>query len=253
MKKYIRVILALVMALSFCNSGEVFAAQKGILRIGTESSFPPFVFRDDSGNLAGFDVDLARSVASRLDKEVVFVDMAFDALLPALTAGKIDMVVAGLSVTPERLKRADFSRPYFFTHDAIVVRKEDSGPKDTNWLKSRRVTVQAGTIQDEYLTSIGGVEILRFQKSGEALRGVLEGRADASFMDGVSAERYLADDPSFKEGLVVAFSGRVTSEAMGFAVRKIDELLLEEVNSVLEALSTEGYLDDLGKKWFRKT
>ena len=253
MKKYFKVILVLVMALSFFNPAEVFAAQEGILRVGTESSFPPFVFRDDSGNVAGFDVDLARSVASRLDKEIVFVDMAFDALLPALSAGKIDMVVAGLSVTPERLKRADFSRPYFKTHDAIIDRKEKPGPRDINRLKNKKDTVQPSTIHDKYLTSMGGVEILRFQKSGEALRWVLEGRADASFMDGVSAERYLADDPSFGEGLVVAFSGRVTSEAMGFAVRKIDELLLEEVNSALEALSAEGYLDDLGKKWFRKS
>ncbi|MGB4209487.1 MAG: transporter substrate-binding domain-containing protein [Thermovirgaceae bacterium] len=253
MRKVSKVMLALVLALSFYGTASASDTQGGILRIGTESSFPPFAFRDDTGNLAGFDVDLARTVASRLNKEAVFVDMAFDALLPALSAGKIDMIAAGLSVTPERSKRADFSRPYFFTHDAIVTRKGEAWPGDADRLKGRRVTVQAGTIQDEYLTSMGEVEILRFQRAGEALRRVLEGGADASFMDGVSVERYLADDPVLGEGLMVAFSGRITAEAMGFAVRKIDGVLLEEVNAALEALSAEGYLDDLGKKWFRRS
>ena len=253
MKKASKVMLVFVLVLSLCWPAAGSEARVGVLRIGTESSFPPFAFRDDTGNLAGFDVELARTVASRLNKEVVFVDMAFDALLPALSAGKIDMIAAGLSVTPERSKRAEFSRPYFFSHDAIVTRKGEAGPRDAVGLKGRRVTVQAGTIQDEYLTSMGEVEILRFQRAGEALRRVLEGGADASFMDGVSVERYLADDPVLGEGLMVAFSGRITAEAMGFAVRKIDGVLLEEVNAALEALSAEGYLDDLGKKWFRRS
>ena len=253
MKKGFRVILVLTAALFLCGSAAASDTQGEILRIGTESSFPPFAFRDDTGNLAGFDVDLARAVASRLNKKAVFVDMAFDALLPALSAGKIDMIAAGLSVTPGRLKRADFSRPYFFSHDAIVTRKGEAWPGDPDRLKGRKVTVQAGTIQDEYLTSMGGVEILRFQRAGEALRRVLERGADASFMDGVSVERYLADDPVLGEGLMVAFSGRITAEAMGFAVSKIDGELLEGVNDALEALSAEGYLHDLGKKWFGRS
>ena len=106
MRKASKVMLVLVLVLSLCWPAAASEARVGVLRIGTESSFPPFAFRDDTGNLAGFDVELAKTVASRLNKEVVFVDMAFDALLPALSAGKIDMIAAGLSVTPERSKRA---------------------------------------------------------------------------------------------------------------------------------------------------
>ena len=250
MKRHIVLALMLVVLAAFCPLIEAYGTPEGALRVGTESSFPPFVFRDDSGGLEGFEIDLAKAVASELDREVIFIDMAFDALLPALSAGRIDMIAAGLSITPERLKRAYFSKPYFFSRDAVVVRKGEAGPSDTDWFKGRRVTVQARTIQDDHLTSMGGVDIIRYQRSGEALRAVLEGKADAAFMDGVSAERFLVDDHSLGEGLKVALSGQITSGAMGLAVRKIDGELLEKVNSALEALSAEGHLDQLREKWF---
>lgn len=221
-----------------------------VLKVGTESTFPPFVFREPSGDLAGFEIDLVRAIASRLDKEALFIDMAFDALLPSLSGGRIDLIAAGLSITPERLKRADFSKPYFFSRDAIVVRDEENVPGSMDDLAGKNVTVQARTIQDDHLTTKGNVRLLRYESTGEALRAVLEGKADAAFMDGTAAERFLKDDPLLGAGLRISFSGRITSDAMGLAVRKIDSDLLRQLNEAIDALSSEGYLEELRKKWF---
>ena len=154
------------------------------------------------------------------------------------------MIAMALAV-PGALKRANFSRPYF-SHDAIVTRKEAGRGSDR--LKGGRSLCRRN-IQDEY-PHPWAEGILRFNvgKPQRSWRG-----ADASFMDGVSVERYLSDDPVLGEGLMVAFSGRITAEAMGFAVSKIDGELLEGVNDALEALSAEGYLHDLGKKWFGRS
>lgn len=250
MKRTLSALSVILIALFLCGPCPSVSGASDVLRVGTESTFPPFVFRDQSGKLAGFEIDLLQAIALRLDKEVHFMDMAFDALLPSLSGGRIDLIAAGLSITPERLKRAAFSKPYFFSRDAIVVRIADKVPGKMDELAGRTVTVQVRTIQDDHLTSRGDVKVVRYERSGEALRAVLSGEADAAFMDGTAAERFLKDDEVLGTGLRISFTGRVTSDAMGLAVRKIDSDLLEQLNSAIDALSSEGYMEELRKKWF---
>jgi len=222
-----------------------------IIRVGTESTFPPFVFRGSGGELAGFDIDLASEVLSRLGRKPRFVGAAFDALIPALVEGKIDMIAGGLSVTPERLERVDFSKVYFTSKDAVVTRANDTRPADMAALRGKTVAVQARTTQDDYLTIEGRVLLRRFQSSREALRAVLSGGADAAFMDAEVAKSFLSGDADFGRGLAVAFENSLSLGGMAFAFRKIDNSFVRDVNGVLDELVSEGYLEKLENKWFK--
>ncbi len=129
MKKYLKtlIILTLIIAatLSFSQT-LVQIKQRGKLLVGTEPTFPPFEFVDESNQIVGFDLDIANELAKRLGVKVEVVSLPFDSLIPALQQGKIDMVIAGMTITEDRAKVVDFSKPYFEANQAIVVRKDGS-------------------------------------------------------------------------------------------------------------------------------
>ncbi len=250
MKRTAVVLSLILMLIAF--GGPAWAAAgigKDVIRVGTESTFPPFVFHDAGGHLAGFDIDLANAIVTKLGKKIEFVDMAFVALFPSLAAGRIDMIAAGLSITTERGKIVDFSKSYFTSMDAVVTRSEEAG---LNWvadLRGRTVTVQARTIQDDYLSSIGNIIVRRYQRLDEALLAVLSGGADAAFLDGIVAKRFLEENALMGRGLKTALVDHLSSDEMAFAVRKIDSELLGAINHALDELRSEGYLKKLEEKW----
>ena len=96
--------------------------RKSVLVVGTHAGFKPFEYIQD-GKVVGFDIDLSREVAKSLGKELKVEDMGFDGLLPALETGQVDMVVAGMTKTPEREKNVSFSKSYYSAAQKIVVRK----------------------------------------------------------------------------------------------------------------------------------
>lgn len=250
--KRIAVVIPMIFALLLPGGSvqAVTAQDTDVIRVGTESTFPPFVFREAGGELAGFDIDLVNAVLARLGKKAEFVDIAFDALIPALADGRIDMIAGGLSVTPERLERVDFSKIYFTSSDAVVTRVGEPRPGRMGELRGRTVAVQARTTQDDYLTVGGGILLKRFQRSDEALRSVLAGNADAAFMDHAVVKRFLAEDAGFGKGLRIAFVERLSCDGMAFAARKNDRSFLEEIDRALDELKKEGFLRELEKKWF---
>jgi len=127
MKKFLKVlvVLTLIITATFSFAQTLTQIkQRGKLIIGTEPTFPPFEFVDEKNQVVGFDIDIANELAKRLGVKVEVVSLPFDSLIPALQQGKIDMVIAGMTITEDRAKVVDFSKPYFEANQAIVVRKE---------------------------------------------------------------------------------------------------------------------------------
>ena len=121
------VLAALMLAVAGCGSDTKQAAndQKAI-KVGTEPTFAPFEFQEkDSKEFAGFDMDLARAIGKQLGKKVEIQNMGFDALIPALNSGNIDVVAAGMSITDERNKAVTFSDPYYTSGLVVVVTKDN--------------------------------------------------------------------------------------------------------------------------------
>ncbi len=174
------------------------------LRVGVELKYPPIMYRDPSGKPVGFEVDLARTMCETLKVKCTFVDVEFPALIPALEAGKIDIIVAQMALTPARAIVVDFCKPFEATGDVVIV--PPNSPLSENATATqvisalntpqKKIAVQLSTVESQIRSSV-------FSKSQpvdvngplDAFLQVATGRADATLSDDVSALTYLKAHP----------------------------------------------------------
>ena len=246
MKKLLLALLALVVA-GTAGWGNVL--EKDVLLVGTESTYPPYQFRDENNELKGFDIEMTEIIAEKIGKKIEWVDMPFDSLIPSLLANKIDLVVAGLSWTPERAKRVAFSENYEISISAFVAAEGNDSLRGMGDIKGKTIAVQLGTVQETYLHSLDGVTVKSFQKFDDCVREVILGRADATFMDTPVAKSYVGHD-SFAGKIKIAFEEEIKGEGKAIAMNLGENELLEAVNNALEELSNSGELFELMTKWF---
>lgn len=212
--------------------------------VGTEGAFPPFNNIDPSGEIVGLDIDLARLIGEKLDREIRIVPMAFDALIPSLKTGKIDIILAGMSSTPERAKEVAFSRPYYTTPpDAFIVRK-DSDIQRISDLQGKIVAAQATTTQAIFIANKKGEyglkDIREYAKTDDPLREVVLGRVDVAFIDGNTGRRFLRDIPEFSKELKLGFRQKaLVADVFCAAMPKDDDDFVNAVNKALEELEDD--------------
>lgn len=135
-------------------------------RVGTDPTFPPFEYRDNSsGQITGFDIDLIKAIGKQAGHPIELVALPFDGIIPALQARSIDAAISAITITPERARAIDFSRPYFEAGQAIVVR--DNGPNLTKLeqLKGRRIAVQIGTTGAIAASKVAGAQVSSFDST----------------------------------------------------------------------------------------
>ena len=158
-----KVLFALGTA-ALCTTAFTNAVARDVLRVGTEPTFAPFEFLDSATKTyAGYDMDLIRAVADKAGYDVEIINMGFDALIPALSSGTIDVIAAGVSITEERAKRVDFTTPYYTTGLSILVQKKNAGTlKTMKDLEGKRIAVQIGTTGAEKAKSIKGADVVSF-------------------------------------------------------------------------------------------
>ncbi|AFG35296.1 basic amino acid ABC transporter substrate-binding protein [Fervidobacterium pennivorans subsp. shakshaketiis] len=239
------VAIVIVVTLSFAQSlTEI--KKRGKLIVGTEPTFPPFEFVDEKNQVVGFDIDIANELAKRLGVKLEIVNLPFDSLIPALLQGKIDLIIAGMTITEERAKVVDFSKPYFEANQAIVVRKDGRfEPKKLEELVGKKVAVQLGTTGDLVISEINGIQVVRFQKFTDAFLELQNGRVDAVVLDEAPAKAYVKKFPKFLISAVID-----TGETYGIAVKKGNKELLNFVNQTLDILKGSGVYNKLIQKWF---
>lgn len=248
MKRFlVPVVLAvlLVGSMALASTLEEIKA-RGKIYIGTDATYPPMEFRDEKGEIVGFDIDLGRAIAEELGVEAVFIDTAWDGIFPALDAGKFDIIISSTSITEERLKSKEMSDPYYVTSQAIAVRKDNTtirGPED---LKGKVVAVQIGTTGDLAVSEIEGVTVKRFDTIDKAYMEVMNGRADAVVNDLSEVAYRMKMLPDMK--IVATF--REGEEKYGVTMRKGDLELLAAINEALRKIRESGKYDEIYQKWF---
>lgn len=216
------------------------------LVMGTEPGFKPFEHLDGD-EVVGFDVDLAREIAKDMGRELRVEQMAFDGLLVALQTGRVDIVAAGMTVTPEREKNAAFSTSYYTSAQRIVVRKGER-IRTAQDLKGRRIGVQLGTTGDDLAHKIEGARVSQFPAVSSLMQELDSGRIDAAIIDNEPARRYSAQ----YDNLVVV-ERSLTSEDYAIAMRKDDIELQKQVNQSIKNMKADGRYDELIKKYFPET
>ncbi|HHU76603.1 MAG TPA: basic amino acid ABC transporter substrate-binding protein [Firmicutes bacterium] len=220
--------------------------EAGQVVMGTNADFPPFEFRNEQNEVDGFDVDIAKAVAEKLGKELIIEDMEFGGLTQALNSKRIDMAVAGITITEERLQEVNFSEPYYNAGQTVVVPEDETEIQGVDDLEGKIIAVQLGTTGDmEAHDRFPKENIRQYNKINEGFLDLANGRVDAIIIDIPVAQRYI----EIKGGCKTV-GGNFTEELFGIAVSKENTELLEQINKVLLELKESGEFDELISKWF---
>ena len=232
-------ILALVLVCMFCLTGMALAEE---LHMGTNATFPPYEYYDDeTGEIVGIDAEIAAAICDKLGYDLVIDDMDFDATIPALTTGKIDFIMAGLTVTEERQQSVDFTDSYATGVQAIIV-PEDSDITSVDDLfaegANHTVGVQSGTTGDIYCTGdiqdAGLGTVQQFKNGADAVLALTSGKIDCVVIDNEPAKNFVAAN----EGLKILDTA-YTEEDYAIAVQKGSDLT-QKMNDALKELIADG-------------
>ena len=239
-----------LLALPQVMAGELLADAKarGTLRIAMEGTYPPFNFKDPkTGQLAGYDVDVARLVAAKLGLNPEFVATEWAAILAGLAAGKYDVIVSQVGITAKRQQAFDFSVPYTYSSPQLIVRKNERATyASLNDLKGRKVGVGQGSVFEQQVKAVPGIEVKSYPAAPENLQDLAFGRIDAALNDSLMVSYLLKHSQ-----LPIKAGPRVGAvERMGVAMRKGNPQFKAAVDKIINDARADGSLKQMSLKWF---
>lgn len=252
MKKLLVTLCALMMTTAIfagCGGEKKESAKndKAILRVATEPTFAPFEFQEkDAKEFTGFDMELIRAIGKQLNRKVEIGNMGFDALIPALNAGNVDVAIAGMSITPDRKKAVDFSEAYYVSGLTVVVNKDDNTTKSIKDLNNKKIAVQIGTTGAEAAAKVPGAKVTAFNTNSEVFLELKNKGVDAVIIDKPVAAYYLVKESKSNAKMV---GETLEAESYGMAVKKGNKLV-GDLNKALAELKKNGEYDKIYKKWF---
>lgn len=222
--------------------------QAGVLKIGLEGTYPPFGYRGANNQLEGFDVDVARAVAAKLGVKPEFVTTEWSGIIAGLQAGKFDVIVNQVNVTPQRKQVLDFSRPYVYSAAQLIQRKDDKREfKSLEDLKGKRLGVSLGSNYNELAKSVAGIDVKTYPGAPEYLRDLAAQRVDAALNDRLMVNYLIkTSNLPLRAGAVV--QGGDTEVAIPF--RKDNPRFAQALDRALDDLRKDGTLTKLSNKWF---
>lgn len=252
MKKLIIAVLLITIAAA---ASSAIAKDWSKVRIGVEGAYPPFSYMTPAGELAGFDIDIAKALGEAMGAEVTLIAQDWDGIIPALLAKKYDAIIASMSITEERKQKVAFSNKYYQTPAKFITKKGMIDDFSKEAIKGKKVGVQRATIHDRYLTDNYGndVEIKRYGTQDEAYLDLTAGRVDMLLADSVALSDGFLKKP---EGAEYEFVGPDLSDpkwfgdGAGIAIRKEDTALVEKFNMAIEKIRSDGTYKAIQDKYF---
>lgn len=258
MKKFLVVFLTMILStglLAACGtSGKDNTTgkkeDKKVLVMATSADYPPFEYleTDKSDEIIGFDVDLAKALASKLGYKVQVKDTDFGGLIQSLKSGQADLVLAGMTPTEKRKKNVDFSDIYY-TAQHMIVSKKDSGIKTIEDLKGKTVGVQLGSIQEAKAQEINkkvAIKIENRNRIPDLIQEIKGGRFDAAIIEDTVAKGYFEKEKDFT-GFSISDDPKEAGSAIAFPK---NSKLTAKFNKELKKMKENGELDKLAVKWF---
>ncbi len=243
MKKFVALITALVMVLSFTA-----ALADDIVYVATNPEYPPFEsVADDGETIIGYDVDMFDAIAKKAGFEYKFESMEFAAVVNAVATNVNTVGLSGISITEERKLSVNFSLPYINAGVAVIA-KADSGIATIDDLKGKVIGVQLGTTSDFEAEKITGIDnVARYNTFLNAVMDLQGNQIDAVFVDKPVGEAILAslNDPS-----LVMLDIEIVADWYGIAVNKDNTELLAKIDAAIAELEQEGFFEELAVKYF---
>lgn len=239
-----KLVLAAVAALAL---GTPAMAQETV-RIATEGAYAPWNFLDDSGAPAGFEIDLGNAICEKAALSCEWIINDWDSIIPNLLAGNYDLIMAGMSITEERLATIDFTQNYFPPDPSKFVAAPGSTLDFAN-LSGARIGVQGGTIQAAYAEAnlASGNTVVTFTTADQNMADLMAGNIDTILADGAYLEPVVAASNG-----AIEFVGEdiLIGGGVGAGLRKDETELKTKVDDALTALKADGTVDTLIAKWF---
>ena len=230
------------------HAGENFDAIKsaGVIKIGTEGTYAPFTYHDDTGKLVGFDVEIGEAVAERLGVKAEFVEGKWDGLIAGLDAKRYDVVINQVGITEERKAKYDFSQPYVASKAALIVREDNSDITDFAHLSGKKAA-QSLTSNYGKMAQEAGAEIVATDGFDQSIALVVQGRADATLNDSLSFFDFKKKQPNAPVK-IVATQGDASES--GILIRKGDAELVDAINKALDEIKSDGTYQKISEKYF---
>jgi len=270
MKNIFKFFLSSITAIALFFS----SAQADSIRIGTEGAYPPWNAKDESGKLIGFEVELANFLCIYMKRDCTIVEQDWDGMIPGLIMRKYDAIMAGMSITDERMKTINFSQGYADEVASLAVMKGSSlegmdTPKAINLstggasakkvlktltaaLAGKTIGVQTATIHQNFLESgdVGNVKIRTYKTQDEVNLDLAAGRIDAALAAAVAFTDYA--EKSGKPVILVGptFAGGAFGNGVGVGLRKEDTQLMNDFNKAINTARKSGKISELAIKWF---
>lgn len=237
-------------------------ASADTLKIGTEGGYPPWSMVDAAGKVSGFDADVGNALCAELKSDCRFVVQAFDSLIPSLDANRFDLIISGMSVTPERSKRISFSIPYAVEDALFVLPRKSSlisaaSPEEIfKGLSGKTVGVQGGTTHGDYLRAKApDLNIKNYDTLDQMQIDLDAGRLDATFADLTSQSKFLhkvGEENFALSNLIIKGSSapELLGYGIGIGINKKNTDLKEKVDAALCKLINDGTVKTSSEKWF---
>ncbi len=223
---------------------------KGFFILGLDDSFPPMGFRDEAGNITGFDIDMAKAAAKKMGVELKIQPVDWDGVILSLDKGDIDLIWNGMTITEERKEKIIFSKPYLANTQAIAVLSGSAIASKAD-LAGKAVGVQLGSPSEDAIaadTEVGGKtgEIRKYGKYPEALLDLSAGRIDAVVGDAILIRYYLSKKPGEYKVLADHFG----AEEYGIGFRKADSSFRDAIDAAIDEMRKDGTAAEISKTWF---
>jgi len=228
-------------------SASATGARAADITVGANIGNVPWEFQNAEGQFVGFELDLVREVASRLNKSVEIVNIPFNGLFSAVQSGRIDIALSSITITEKRLASVAFAQPYYDSAQSLTVGVRNTATRLDD-MRGKVIGVDTGSTGDMWTTAnqpkYGFADIRRFEGLAPAMLDLQTGRLDGYISDIPSLEYFIKDKPHFK-----IIERIETGESYSMMFAKTSPLR-QEVDEVLSELKREGYIADLHKSWF---
>ena len=255
----LKLSLSLFVAAALIGSvGTVSAETQSTLRFGIEAAYPPFESKSPTGQLQGFDVDVGNAVCAKMKVKCVWVENAFDGLIPALQARKFDVINSAMNITDKRKQSIDFTPPVYVVPIVMVAKRDSKLLPDVKSLQGKRVGVLQGSSQEDFLKAHwanAGVSVVSYQDQDQVYSDLVAGRLDAAVQEAQTVQDGFLGKPEARDYAILGeplHDPATLGEGTGLGLRKEDQALKTKVVAALDSLKKDGTLSSLSQKYFKR-
>jgi arginine/ornithine transport system substrate-binding protein len=233
------------------------ASQWPELRVAVDATYKPFTYKTDSGELAGFDVDIAKALCDQIKSKCVFVEQAWDGMIPGLQAKKYDVIISSMSITDERKQVVDFTGKYYNTPSCVVVVSALSLGADAASFKGKKLGVLKASTQEKYAMGElqpAGATIVAYDAQDQVYLDIKSGRLDGTVADVVEVNGGFLSTPDGKDyacagaRVPVEFDAKYFGAGAGVALRKEDTALRDALDAAINTIRDNGTWKALAEK-----